>query len=105
MANWWFDEQGRNNLAGIPGDTDNPAVLPDHVILDFLLNIPAAKEAFKATVPLMSVDEQARLNGIVARNPLALAPFSFNDQQQSDVFMSLQNTPGVRDPNRRGSPR
>lgn len=100
-GNWWFDNQNRNNLSGIPGDADNPAILPDHVIVDFLLNIPIAKQDFKVLVPTMLPEEQVRLNGITARNPLTLQPFTFNDQHQSDVFMSLQNTPGVHDPNNR----
>ena len=103
-GNWWFDNQGRNNLAGIPGDPDNPAVLPDHIIIDLLINVPIAKQDFQKIVPLMSVAEQARLNGIVARNPITLQPFPFNDQRQEDVFMASQNRPGVHDPNRRKKP-
>jgi hypothetical protein len=101
MANWWFDNQGRNNLAGIPGDPDHPAILPDHVIVDLLINVPIAKMDFEALVPTMTADEQERLRGLVARNPITLQPFPFNDQQVEDAFMSSQNTPGVHDPNNR----
>ena len=62
-GNWWFDNQGRNNLAGIPGDPDNPAVLTDDCIVDLLINIPVAKKDFEALVPSMTPDEQVRLKG------------------------------------------
>ena len=101
MRNWWFDDQDRNNLAGIPGDADNPAILPDDIIIDLLINIPIAKKDFEDLVPRMLPEEQARLNGLVARYPITLQPFPFNDQRQDDLFMSSQNTPGVRDPNRK----
>lgn len=100
-GNWWFDNQGRNNLAGIPGDPDNPAILPDDVIVNLLINVPIAKRDFVALVPLMTAEEQDRLNGLVARNPLTLQPFPFNDQEVEDRFMKSQNTPGVHDPNNR----
>lgn len=100
-GNWWFDNQNRNNLSGIPGDATNPAILPDHVILDLLINIPIAKTDFELLVPLMSAAEQVRLNGLTARNPIALQPFPFNDQQIEDRFMASQNVPGVHDPNNR----
>jgi len=101
MANWWFDNQGRNNLAGIPGSPTNPAVLPDHIIVDLLINVPIAKQAFVALVPTMLPEEQVRLNDLVARNPITLQPFPFNDQRVDDVFMASQNRPGVHDPNNR----
>ncbi len=100
-GNWWFDNQGRNNLAGIPGDPDNPAILTDDVIVDLLINIPVAKKDFAALVPNMTPDEQTRLNGLVARYPITLQPFPFNDQEVEDNFMRSQNTPGVHDPNNR----
>ena len=100
-GNWWFDDQGRNNLSGIPGDVANPAILPDHIIVDFLINIPIAKHDFEALVPLMLPTEQARLNGLVARYPITLQPFPFNEQHVEDQFMASQNIPGVHDPNRR----
>lgn len=100
-GNWWFDDQGRNNLAGIPGDPDNPAVLPDAVIVDLLINIPIAKKDFEALVPNMSPDEQQRLNDLVARYPITLQPFPFNDQQVDDTFMKLQNNVVAYDPNNR----
>lgn len=100
-GNWWFDNQDRNNLAGIPGDPDNPAVLSDDCIVDLLINIPVAKRDFEALVPNMTPEEQVRLNGLVARYPITLQPFPFNDQQVEDNFQRSQNTPGVHDPNNR----
>jgi len=99
--NWWIDNQGRNNLAGIPGDPDNPAILPDDVIIDILINIPVAKQDFQNMLPYLTGAEQARLNALVLRNPLTLQPFPFDDQQAADTFMGGQNVPGVHDPNNR----
>jgi hypothetical protein len=101
MPNWWFDNQGRNNLAGIPGDPDNPAVLPDYIIVEFLTAIPIAKQDFLAALPYMTAAEQTRLNALVARNPLTLQPFPYDDQAQADALMDRMNTPGFHDPNRR----
>ena len=101
MGNWWYDNEGRNNLSGIPGDPDNPAVLPDDVIVDLLINVPIAKQDFYALLPLMDPAEQVRLNNLVAMNPISLQPFPFNDQEQADAMMASQNTPGVHDPNNR----
>ena len=100
-GNWWLDNQNRNNLAGIPDDPDNPAILPDDVIVDLLINIPVAKRDFELLVPTMTPDEQVRLNGLVSRYPITLQPFPFNDQEVEDNFMKSQNTPGVHDPNNR----
>lgn len=104
-GNWWYDNQGRNNLSGIPNDPDNPAILPDHVIVEFLVSIPIAKQHFTALVPTMLPDEQVRLNRLVAMNPGTLQPFPFDDQKIDDRFMRSQNSPGIHDPNRRGSRR
>ena len=101
MGNWWFDNQGRNNLSGIPGDPDNPAVLPDDMIVNLLTNIPIAKQDFYVLVPLMPAAEQVRLRGLVARNPATLQPFPNNDQDQADILMAGLNKPGVHDPNNR----
>lgn len=100
-GNWWYDNQGRNNLAGIPGNADNPAILPDHVIVDLLIRVPLAKHDFLVLVPTMLPEERVRLNDLVARNPIALQPFPFNDQRVDDIFMASQNVPGVHDPNNR----
>jgi hypothetical protein len=100
-SNWWFDNQGRNNLAGIPGDPDNPAILPDYLIIDFLINIPIAKQDFLNALPYMTAVEQTRLNTLVAQNPMTLGPFPFNEQHQTDALMEAMNTPGVHDPNKK----
>ena len=69
--------------------------------MDFLLNIPISKQDFMALVPTMLPEEQARLNGLTARNPLTLLPFTFNHQEVDDRFMASLNTPGIHDPNNR----
>lgn len=98
---WWFDEQGRNNLSGVPGSPTNPAILPDHIIVEFLLQYPPAKEEFKKLVPLMLPEEQDRLNALVAANPLTLKNYPTDDQVIDDQFMRAVNSGPIRDPNRR----
>jgi len=101
MGNWWLDSQGRNNLAGIPGDATNPAVLPDYLIVDLLIRNQRAKEDFLAMLPSMTADEQVRLNALTDANPATLLPFPFNDQAVEDQFMHTLNSRGFRDPNRK----
>lgn len=98
---WWVDEQGRNNLAGIPGSVTNPAILPDYLIVDLLLINPAAKESFRRMVPLMLPDEQERLNGLVAKNPRTMKNYPIDDQVLGDQSMRAISGQGYRDPNRR----
>lgn len=102
MGNWWFDNQNVNNLKGVPGEDGNRVILPDETIIGFLLNNPTARRDFKAIVPTMLPAEQARLNGIVARNPRVLEKDPNPDPQViEDRFMAQQNIPGFHDPNRR----
>lgn len=98
---WWFDEQGRNNLSGVPGDLSNPPILPDHIIVEFLLTIPAARDNFRVLVPLMLPAEQERLNGLVARNPRTMKNYAIDDQILDDRFMRAQDQGVHHDPNRK----
>jgi len=102
-ANWWFDELGVNNLAGVPGDDSNRVILPDATIVQFLLGNPQARIDFQALVPTMLPEEQDRLNGIVARNPRVLQKDPDPDPQVvDDQFQNTLNRQGVfYDPNRR----
>ena len=92
---------GRNNLAGVEGDLANPPILPDAMILEFLLTNPLARAGFRALVPLMLPDEQVRLNAIVAANPRALMDNVEDDQILGDKFMTKLNKTIIHDPNRR----
>lgn len=100
--NWWFDNQGVNNLKGVENDPTNRIILPDDSIINFLLRSPQARRDFQALVPTMLPDEQERLNGIVARYPRVLFDDPMPDPQVvDDRFMASQNKPGFFDPNRR----
>lgn len=95
MPNWWVDNQGRNNLRGLPDDPSNPAILPDGVILEFLKKYAAARADFKNIVPTMTPEEQERLNGLVARNPSVM--YSDPDPQVvEDRVQKKFNTSGIR---------
>ena len=100
-GNWWFDNQGRNNLAGVPGDSTNPPILTDAVIIDLLINHPNAKRDFKVLLPTMLHSEQARLTALVESHPLTLQPFPFNEGAVEDAFQASQNKVGIHDPNNR----
>lgn len=101
MSEWWIDDQGRNNLSGVKGDPSNPPVLPDHLIVELLINFRPAKESFRRLLPRMLQAEQDRLNELVALNPRTLLDYPVDDQILGDESMRSLNTPGIRDPNRR----
>jgi hypothetical protein len=102
MGNWWFDDLGVNNLKGVPDDPDNPIILPDQIIVEFLIQNPQARADFKTLVPTMLPLEQVRLNDLSARNPRVLQKTIVNDDQIiDDAFQASQNKPGFFDPNRR----
>lgn len=103
MGNWWFDEQKVNNLKGSYDDPENRPVLPDEAIVEFLLNIQAARQDFFKLLPNMLPEEQERLNGILAKNPRILAPEPNLDPGiQADRLMRSFNTQiPFHDPNRR----
>lgn len=92
---------GRNNLAGVPGSLTNPPILPDSSIIEFLLTIPIARQDFRVLVPTMLPEEQDRLNTLVAMNPRTMKDYPMDDQVIDDIFMRGQNSPGIRDPNKR----
>lgn len=90
---FWVDGVGINNLSGIPQDPDNPAILTDAAILDFLTRIPEARNSFNRLVPTMSDEEQERLNNIarMANNGMVIGEIETGDR-----FQHGWNTRGVR---------
>lgn len=102
MGNWWIDNQGVNNLAGVVNCTTNRVILPDSTIIALLLENPRARRDFALIVPTMLPDEQTRLYGLVARNPrIQEAEPNLDPQIQDDRLMQKFNVPGFHDPNRR----
>lgn len=101
--NWWFDDQGVNNLKGVPGDDSNRVILPEHTIVQFLLDEPQARIDFQTILPTMLPTEQDRLNALIARNPRVLQKDPCPDPQVvDDRFQNTLNRQGVfYDPNRR----
>ena len=96
MSNWWIDNQGRNNLKGVPDDPSNPPILKDERIVTFLLEYPQAKTDFLAILPSMLPEEQDRLNELVAKNPFCMAHNVIDDVKFADIIQSKHNTQGVR---------
>ena len=82
--NFWIDRQGRNNLRGIPGDADNPAILPDDLIWRFLNEDPDARKGFREFLPLMLPEEQERLQAIVDSCPSIMDDDKLYDQDYED---------------------
>lgn len=67
MSNYWIRANGQNTLKGIEGDFENPAVLPSHLILEFLSDgNQKARDDFQALLPSMSSEERERLEAIYA---------------------------------------
>lgn len=82
--NFWIDRQGRNNLRGIVGDTDNPAILTDDLIWRFLNEDPDARKGFREFLPLMLPEEQERLQAIVDSCPSIMDDDKLYDQDYED---------------------
>ena len=90
---YWYNDVGQNLLSGFDGDPDNPAVIPGYAITDMLRRIPAARTAFNKMMPLMTLDEQDRLN-LLANCVEGYAPYDMKFIE--DTFMAGQNTVGIR---------
>jgi hypothetical protein len=102
MSNWWVDEQGRNNLAGVEESETNPPVLSVDTIVEFLTKYAPARQGFRELIGTMRPEEQERLNAIVQQNPRALVEDSTSDPKiQEDLFQRALNQVPFIDPNRR----
>ena len=102
MGEWWISETGQNMLGGDPDDPDDPIALPDEVVVDFLLRIPAARDSFNRLYPQMTNIERIRLDRLstgVAAN-LALIPKAVHD-----TFQATFNKAGVYTAGPRGGQR
>lgn len=99
---WWIDDQGRNNLAGSYSDPSNPLILPDHLIVEYLLTYSVARESFKRLVPNMLPEEQARLMALADRHPRVLKDYIVDDPTLADNAMAAMSAlQHPRDPNKR----
>jgi len=88
---WWIDDAGRNTLKGVYDDPDNPVVLPDEYILDFLRTIPEARESFNRLYPTMLPEEKERLDTL-SMSALYIQP---DIKVVEDRFQARQNTVGI----------
>jgi hypothetical protein len=67
MSNYWIRDNGQNTLKGVTGDFENPPLLPDHLILEFLSDgNQKARDDFQALLSSMLPEEQGRLETIYA---------------------------------------
>ena len=101
MAEWWINNSGQNFLKGIPGDTDNPALLDDQTIATFFNKYPQAVASYQRMRLGLLDEEQERLDALLS---MALAlntePHSFSDAVQNNW-----NKVGVRTAGRYGGTR
>jgi hypothetical protein len=93
MAEWWVDGSGQNMLEGVPDDEDNPAMLTDAEIIDFLQHIVLARASFDRILPTLTAEEQTRLNLIAAT---AGAHLIVDNTDATDRIQQKWNTAGVR---------
>jgi len=93
MSEWWVDGSGTNMLRGIPDDEDNPALLTDAEIIDFLQHIPLARASFDRILPTLTADEQTRLN-LLAET--AGAHLIVDPTDATDRIQEKWNRAGVR---------
>ena len=68
-SNFWIDNNNRCTLRGIPGDSTNPAVLPDFQIVNALQRSQKAHDDLKQLLPALLPEEQERINDLLAANP------------------------------------
>jgi len=68
-GNFWIDNNGRNTLRGIPGDPNNPAVLPDFHIINALQRTQTAHTDLQKLLPILLPEERERIETLVAQNP------------------------------------
>ena len=67
MENFWIRPDGQNTLKGVEDDLTNKPVLPAYLILEFLSNDnQKARDDFLAILPMMTEEEQYRLQEIYA---------------------------------------
>lgn len=88
---WWMSNEGRNMLKGVEDDEDNPIQLEDAAIVDFLRQIPAARDSFDRLYPQMLPDEKTRLAAL-ARSATHMVE---SPMQASDSFQNKLNRQGV----------
>ena len=103
MPNYWIRDNGQNTLKGVEGDMDNPAVLPDLLILDLLSEgNQKAREDFLAILPTMTQIEQDRLNNLYAfSTPPRVYPQDREDNFQSSMNSLIVRTGGGALPNQK----
>lgn len=88
---WWINNSGSNLLAGIVGDAENPALLPDAFIVDFLRRYQSARDSFNRLVPGMLPEEKARLALLADQAPEVYV----DPQVVSDAVQRAWNRAGV----------
>lgn len=100
-GDWWVNDVGSNLLKGVDGDVNNPPLLEDEAIVEFITRIPASRDAFLRMVGNMLPEEQVRLNLLYS---CAVPPPStlMDDVTRSDTFQHKMNTGPVRTTGPRG---
>lgn len=90
---FWINGENQNMLKGVVGDTNNPIMLSDEFIVEFLLHIPNARASFDRLYPALLSEEQTRLYPL--RYTAATSMF-LDAVEAADRLQAVVNTAGVR---------
>jgi len=91
MTNFWINAQGQNTLKGSPTNPLNPIIIPDENILEFLKQYPKARQDLYSLLPILDLDEQARLEGLIEQHKTILVDEIY-PQVEEDRFQSKMNS-------------
>jgi len=97
MGNFWINAQGGVTLKGSNTNPQNPTVLEDEVILEFLKIYPSARKDFFQLLPTLLPEEQYRLETLIEAHPSVLRTNKYQ-QQEEDDFQSGMNKLRINDP-------
>lgn len=105
---WWVTASGANLLSGLDSfnsdtgvwenDTNNPALLHRYHIIEFLKEIPAARDSFNRLYPTMGEEEKERLDEIAHASKFRAK----NPKDVEDTFQRRMNTVGIYTTGKRG---
>lgn len=105
---WWITANGTNMLSGLDSfdsetgvwenDSTNPARLHRYHIIEFLKEIPAARDSFNRIYPTMSAEEKLRLDEIAHSSKFRTK----NPKEVEDLFQKRMNTVGIYTTGKRG---
>lgn len=80
-------------LKGVEGDNNNPRLLTDEQVIEFINQIPQARASLYRILPTLLLAEQDRINYLLSGSP-GLLPLTLDTI--SDNFQHRMNTPRLQ---------